>query len=191
MRRRDMLRLTGAAAAIAAVGSGKVLPPDTGDMFSSIAAGDPGPLTQIQTSYATDMALGRMAAADRPVMWRLARWADDGDSDILRVNAAGILGKAASADFSGMPAAVMLRDRDVRGRWLRALVGRVGTDTGRLSTEVLNPADSGARWCAGWLLAQDGSAAARQALAQALRTDSVTENVRSFGQLLIGENPCS
>jgi exopolysaccharide biosynthesis polyprenyl glycosylphosphotransferase len=96
-----MLRLTGAAAAIAAVGSGKVLPPDTEDMFSSIAASDPGPLTQIQTSYATDMALGRMAAADRPVMWRLARWADDGDSDILRVNAAGILGKAASADFSG------------------------------------------------------------------------------------------
>ena len=66
MRRRDMLRLAGAAAAIAAVGSGKVLPPDTEDMFSSIAAGDLGPLTQIQTSYATDMALGRMAAADRP-----------------------------------------------------------------------------------------------------------------------------
>ena len=87
VRRRDMLRLAGAAAAIAAVGSGEVLPPDTGDMFSSIAAGDPGPLTQIQTSYATDMALGQMAAADRPVMWRLARWADDGDSDILRVNA--------------------------------------------------------------------------------------------------------
>ena len=191
VKRRDMLRLTGAAAAIAAIGGGRTLPPNTEDMFSSIAGGDAGPLTQIQTSYATDMALGRMAAADRPVMWRLARWADDGDTDILRVNAAGILGKAASADFSGMPAAVMLRDRDVRGRWLRALVGRVGTDTGRLSTEVLNPADSGARWCAGWLLAQDGSAAARQALAQALRTDSVTENVRSFGQLLIGENPCS
>jgi len=131
-----MLRLTGAAAAIAAVGGGKTLPPDTEDMFSSIAAGDAGPLTKIQTSYATDMALGRMAAADRPVMWRLARWADDGDSDILRVNAAGILGKAASSDFSGTPAAVMLRDRDVRARWLRALVGRVGTDTGRLSAEV-------------------------------------------------------
>src|SRR6202035_2559118 len=42
VKRRDMLRLTGAAAAIAAVGSGRVLPPDTEDMFSSIAAGDPG-----------------------------------------------------------------------------------------------------------------------------------------------------
>ena len=90
-------------------------------------------------------------------MWRLARWADDGDSDILRVNAAGILGKAASADFSGVPAAVMLRDRDVRARWLHALAGRVGRDTGKLGAEVLNPHDSGARWCAGWLLAQDGA----------------------------------
>jgi hypothetical protein len=187
VKRRDMLRLTGAAAAIAAVGGRKVLPPDTEDMFSSIAAGDPGPLTQIQTSYATDMALGRMAAADRPVMWRLARWADDGRSDILRVNAAGILGKAASADFSGMPAAVMLRDRDVRARWLRALVGRTGRSTDQLAGEILNPDDSGARWCAGWLLAQDGSPAARQALAQALRSEPVAENIRTFGLLLNGE----
>ena len=156
-----MLRLTGAAAAIAAIGGGKVLPPDTEDMFSSIAAGDAGPLTQIQTSYATDMALGRMVTADRPVMWRLARWADDGDSDILRVNAAGILGKAASADFSR------------------------GTD--QLAGEILNPDDSGARWCAGWLLAQDGSPAARQALARGLRSEPVVENVRTFGLLLNGE----
>ena len=190
VKRRDLLRLTGAAAAIAAVGGGKVLPPDTEDMFSSIAAGDAGPLTQIQTTYATDMALARLAAADRPVMWRLAKWADDGGSDILRVNAAGILGKAASADFSGMPAAVMLRDRNVRGRWLRALVARTGRGTDQLSAEVLNPADSGARWCAGWLLAQDGSPAARQALTRALRSDPVTENVRTFGLLLNGENPC-
>jgi hypothetical protein len=56
---------------------------------------------------------------------------------------------------------------------------------------VLNPDDSGARWCAGWLLARDGSAAARQALAQALRNEPVTENVRAFGLLLNGENPCS
>ena len=139
-------------------------------MFSSIAAGDPGPLTQIQTSYATDMALGRMAAADRPVMWRLARWADDGDSEILRVNAAGILGMAASAGFSGTPAAVMLRDRDVRARWLHA-PGRPRRPGHRhaLGDEILNPHDSGARWCVGWLLAQDGSREAKLALTRALR----------------------
>jgi len=190
VKRRDMLRITGAAAIGAAIGLGKPSP-DGGELFASIAAGDTGPLAQIQTTYATDMALGQMAAADRPVLWRLARWAEDGGSDVLRVNAAGILGKAASQDFAGLPAVIMIRDRDVRARWLRALVARVGRDPARLSDEVLNPADSGARWCAGWLLAQDGSLATRQALARALRTEAVTENVRTFGLLLNGENPCS
>ena len=190
VKRRDMLKLTGAATFGAALGFGTPSP-DGGELFASIAAGDPGPLAQIQTSYATDIGLGRMAAADRPVLWRLARWAEDDGSDIVRVNAAGILGKAAAPDFAGLPAAVMIRDRDVRARWLRALMGRVGTDTGKLSAEILNPADSGARWCAGWLLAQDGSPDARAALTRALRNEPVTENVRTFGLLLNGENPCS
>lgn len=189
VRRRDMLRLTGAAAIGAAIGFGTPSP-DSEELFASIAAGDPGPLAQIQTTYATDMALGRLAAADRPVMWRLAKWAQDDGSDIVRVNAAGILGKAPAQDLTGLPATVMLRDRDVRTRWLRALVARVGTGTGQLAAEVINPADSGARWCAGWLLAQDGSEASRQALARALRAERVTENVRTFGLLLAGENPC-
>jgi transcriptional regulator with XRE-family HTH domain len=190
VRRRDMLRLTGVAAigAVAGVPAGS---PDSKELFASIAAGDPQPLAQIQTSHATDLALGRLAAADRPVMWRLARWADDGDRDILRVNAAGVLAKTGSLDFAGIPAAVLGRDRDVRARYLRAMVARVGHDTAQLGTEVLNPDDSGARWCAAWLLARDGSAAARQALAQALRNEPVTENVRAFGLLLNGENPCS
>jgi hypothetical protein len=186
-----MLQLTGAAAAVAAMGGGKFLPPDSEDLFSSIAAGDPGPLAQIQTSHATDLAIGRLAAAARPVLWRLARWADDGDSDILRVNASGVLAKTGALDFAGVPAAVMIRDRDVRARYLRALVARVGRDPGKLAAETLNPADSGARWCAGWLLARDGSASARKALATALRNEPVTENVRTFGLLLNGENPCS
>ena len=188
VKRRDMLRLTGAAAAGAALGFGKPSP-DGEELFASIAAGDPGPLAQIQTTYTTDMALARMAAADRPVMWRLARWADDGGSDVLRVNAAGILGKAASPDFAGLPAAVMIRDRDVRARWLRALVARTGRDSDQLAVEILNPDDSGARWCAGWLLARDGSPAARAALGRALRSEPVTENIRTFGLLLNGEKP--
>jgi hypothetical protein len=89
-----------------------------------------------------------------------------------------------------VPAAVVIRDRDVRARYLRALVARVGQDTDKLVGEALNPRDSGARWCAGWLLARDGSRAARKALATALRNEPVTENVRTFGLLLNGENPC-
>jgi PPOX class probable F420-dependent enzyme len=61
----------------------------------------------------------------------------------------------------------------------------------QLCAEVQNPADSGARWCAAWLLAQESSAAARQALARALRAEPVTENVRTIGLLLTGENPSS
>ena len=190
VKRREMLRLTGAAAAVAALGGGKFLPPDSEDLFSSIAAGDARPLAQIQTSHVTDLTLGRLAAADRPVLWRLARWADDGDSDILRVNAAGVLAKTGSLDFAGVPAAVMIRDRDVRARYLHALVARVGQDTDKVAGEALNPRDSGARWCAGWLLARDGSPASRKALATALRNEPVTENVRTFGLLLNGENPC-
>jgi Helix-turn-helix domain len=125
VKRRDMLRLTGAAATVAALGTGKPSP-DGGELFASIAAGDTGPLAQIQTSYATDLTLGQMAAADRPVLWRLAKWAGDDGSDVVRVNAAGILGKAASADFAGLPAAVMLRDRDVRARWPNRWPGWAG-----------------------------------------------------------------
>jgi hypothetical protein len=190
VRRRDMFRLTGAAAVGAMVGM-SAASPDSRELFASIAAGDQQPLAQLQTSHATDLALGRLAAADRPVLWRLARWADDGDSDILRVNAAGVLAKTGDLDFAGFPAEVLGRDRDVRTRYLRAMVARVGRDTSQFCAEVQNPADSGARWCAAWLLARDGSAASRQALGRALRTEPVTENVRTIGLLLIGENPCS
>jgi hypothetical protein len=58
----------------------------------------------------------------------------------------------------------------------------------QLISEVQSPADSGARWCAGWLLARDGSDESRQALTQALRSEPVIENVRAFGLMLNGEN---
>jgi transcriptional regulator with XRE-family HTH domain len=190
VKRRDMLRLTGAAALGAAIGIGGASP-DGEELFASIAAGDPGPLATVQTSHATDLGLGRLAAADRPILWRLARWADDGESDVVRVNAAGVLAKAGQLEFAGVPASVMTRDRDVRARYLRAMVARVGRDTGELAAEALNPRDSGARWCAGWLLAQDGSHEAKLALTRALRSEPVLDNVRSFGLLLNGENPCS
>jgi hypothetical protein len=120
-------------------------------------------------------------------MWRLARWAEDGDSDILRVNAAGVLAKTNDLEFAGLPAEILDRDVDVRTRYLRALVARIGHDKRLLSAEVLNPADSGARWCAGWLLARDGSAESKQALARALRSEPVIENVRALGLMLNGE----
>jgi len=79
----------------------------------------------------------------------------------------------------------------LKPRYLRAMVARVGRDTDGLAAEALNPRDSGARWCAGWLLAREGNPASRKALAAALRNEPVAENIRSFGLLLNGENPCS
>jgi hypothetical protein len=42
----------------------------------------------------------------------------------------------------------MTRDRDVRARYLRAMVACVGRDTDELAAETLNPRGAGARWCA-------------------------------------------
>jgi hypothetical protein len=126
VRRRDMLRLTGVAAigAVARVPAGSS---DSKELFASIAAGDPQPLAQIQTSHATDLALSRQAATDRPVMWRLVRWADDGDRDILRVNAAGVLAKTGSLDSAGLPAAVQACLQASRAAKHRGLTGRAAT----------------------------------------------------------------
>ena len=84
-------------------------------------------------------------------MLRLARWADDGGSAVLRVNAAGILAKTRSVDSAGLAAAALRRDRDMRVCYLRAVSARVGTGTRQLAAELVNPAGAGARWCSAWL----------------------------------------
>jgi transcriptional regulator with XRE-family HTH domain len=189
LRRRDVLMLAGAA-------SGGLIPGTASckaglEMFTSVAAGDPGSLESMQTSHQMDLMLAGLAAADRPVLLRLARWADDGGSDVLRVNAAGILAKTTQLDYAGLATAALRRDREVRLRYLRAVAARVGTGTRRLAAELRNPADAGARWCSAYLLAADGSDHARRALAGALRSEPVTEVVRTVGLLLHGDDPCT
>lgn len=61
----------------------------------------------------------------------------------------------------------------------------------RLAAELSNPRDVGARWCAAWLLGQDGSSGAMAALAAALRTEPVTETVRTIGMILNADDPCT
>jgi hypothetical protein len=189
LRRRDMLMLAGAVSGglIAGTASYKA----GVEMFTSVAAGDSGSLGSVQTSHQTDLMLAGLAAADRPVLLRLARWADDGDSDVLRVNAAGILAKTTQLDYAGLATAALRRDREVRLRYLRAVAARVGTGTRGLAAELRNPADAGARWCSAYLLATEGSDHARRALATALRSEPVTEVVRTIGLLLHGDDPCT
>jgi hypothetical protein len=79
----------------------------------------------------------------------------------------------------------------MRIRYLRAVSVRVGTGTRQLAAELVNPADAGARWCSAWLLGRGGSPGAGRFLARALRTERVTENVRTIGMILNGDDPCS
>lgn len=196
VRRREMLQaaMAAAAGALAAgtVGgaTAKAAAATCTDLYSSIACGDDGPLATVQTAHQTDMMLAGMISSDRPVLMRLARWADDGGSDVLRVNAAGILAKTRLAEPSDLAVAVLRRDADVRHRYLWAVSRRVGADTERLITELANKSDAGARWCSAWLLSQRPRPAGRRAIARALRGEPVTENVRTFGMLLNGDDPC-
>jgi transcriptional regulator with XRE-family HTH domain len=189
VQRRDMLKLAGAIAGSAMLGTPARAAGE--DLYSSIAAGDASGLAMAQTSHKTDLILAGLAGADRPVMLRLVRWADEGGSAVLRVNAAGILAKTRSPDTAGLAAAALRRDRDMRVRYLRAVSARVGTGTHRLAAELVNPADAGARWCSAWLLGQDGSPVAARALALALRTERLTENIRTIAMILNGDDPGS
>ncbi|MGH8883034.1 MAG: hypothetical protein ACRD0P_37775, partial [Stackebrandtia sp.] len=165
--------------------------PDTAaELMASVAGGDSAPLAGIQTTHQTDLALSSLAGADRGSLLRLGRWMHDGGSAVLRVNATGILAKTSSADMLDEVALTLGRDSEVRDLYVWALSTRVGYRTGALAAEVLNPRDAGARWCAAWLLGQDGSPAARAALTVALRREQLRENVRAIGLMLNGADPC-
>lgn len=188
VKRRQFIRL----AALSSASSLLDIPDTATELLASIAGGDPGPLTDVQTTHRTDLAVSQLASTDRSSLHRLARWMDDGDTAVLRVNAAGILAKiTGQLDVLDDVALTLVRDEQARDRYIWALGRRIGDTVPALAAEVLNPRDAGARWCAARLLGQDGSPAARDALATALRRDPVRENVRTIGLILSGVDPCT
>lgn len=156
----------------------------------SIAGGDSSPLTTVQTSHQTDLLISALTTQDRSVVRRLTRWMIDGESDVLRVNATGILAKVTSSELSDGVALSLDRDSQVRARYLSAVKARIGQDRSTVIQELGNLRDSGARWCAAFLLAQDRSREARQALAGALHTEPARENLRAIARALNGALPC-
>ncbi len=188
MRRRDMLRAS--AAVIAAAGMAPAIAAAGRDLFDTITVGDAGPLGLVQTAHETDLMLAGLSAGDRPAMLHLARWADDGETAVLRVNAAGILAKTPDLDAAGAAAGALRRDPEVRARYLSAVSARLARTARPASAELFNTGDAGARWCSAYLLAQDGTPPARRALGRALRTEPVAEVVRSIGLILNGDSPC-
>lgn len=183
VRRRAFLQLAAVAPVLG-------VPDTAADLMASIASGDSGPLAEVQTTHRADLALAQLADTDRASLLRLGRWMSDGASDVLRVNAAGILAKTTNPDMLDEVALALSRDGQARHRYMLALAARVGDSVPALAGEVLNQRDAGARWCAAWLLGKDGSPAARSALTAALHREPVRENVRAIGLILSGVDPC-
>ena len=160
--RREFFRVAALVAANAKVAS---------ELTASLAGNDPGPLTTIQTTHGTDMAIATLA--DRGTVLRLRRWLEDGDDPVLRVNAAGILAKVPGQFEAGQVAAALARDAEVRSRYMIAVVARVCAlewsvatkfaeqparfpqpvlAAQRFAHEAVNDRDAGARWCSAAML---------------------------------------
>src|SRR5262249_58601815 len=121
----------------------------------------------------TDLVIATML--DASSVRRLHRWMTDGADPVLRVNAAGILAKLPDQTRARDVATVLAGDDATRHLYTTAVLARVcvlGWDAAqriaadpltipagkarfiaqRLASEVLNPRDAGARWCAATML---------------------------------------
>jgi hypothetical protein len=153
------------------------------DMYSTVAAGDDGPLATVQTTHAVDHAIQRLAVRETKSVAQLLSWLHDGSSAVLRVNAAGILAKTGSPELADEVALALLRDADTRRLYLAAVRQRVGVDPLHLVAELTNPADSGARWCAAWLMSGTEHSAA---IVEAMRVEQSKENIRAMALAVTG-----
>lgn len=98
MHRRHLFQF-----AAATIGSLVVTGDEAGaarDLYTTIACGDDGPLTGVQTSHAVDHVIQRLAVRETKSIAQLLTWLTDGSNPILRVNAAGILAKTGSPDLA-------------------------------------------------------------------------------------------
>jgi transcriptional regulator with XRE-family HTH domain len=164
MNRRDFLSLTALT-----VAHGKL----AAEMTASIAGSDFGPLTTVQTTHGTDLVIASLV--DKPSTLKLKRWMFDGETPILRVNAAGILAKTPGQSSANAISEVLEHDLEARNLYSTAVAARAcaipwssasrlasGTArltqkqahfiATRLADEVLNPRDAGARWCSAVML---------------------------------------
>lgn len=162
VNRRSFFKVAGLVA-----GNAKI----AAELAASIAGNDPGPLAAVQTTHGTDLAIATLA--DRGAVAHLRRWLDDGDSAVLRVNAAGILAKVPGQVEARRVTTALNRDAEVRDRYMTAVVARVcGLEWSvaadfahnpsgfphpilvaqRFAREAVSDRDAGARWCAAAML---------------------------------------
>ncbi len=143
------------------------------ETIAAVAGGDAGLLTAQQTSHGTDLVIASMV--DASSARRLRRWMSDASDPVLRVNAAGILAKVPDQGPARDVATVLAGDDATRHLYATAVLSRVcvldwnvaqriaanplavpvrkaAFMARRLTSEVLNPRDAGARWCAATVL---------------------------------------
>ncbi|MDT3398486.1 helix-turn-helix transcriptional regulator [Streptomyces sp. B1866] len=146
--------------------------PAANELVTSIAGNDPGPITAIQTTHATDLLIASLT--DKTARKRLKQWMGDGSTPLLRVNAMGILAKVPGQDFSVDVCRSLSHDADARRLYMTAVIARISglpwhtaeriaADpcslpskatflASRCANEVTNPGDAGARWCSATML---------------------------------------
>ncbi len=159
------------------------------EIVSAIAAGDTGPLATVQTSHETDLLISHFASGDAATSRRLVRWLEEGPA-VLRVNACGIVAKSARPELVDSATHALRRDHEIRDLYLRAVGNRVGTSPQALIKELYNPRDAGARWCSAMLLRDHPDESTTSALRAALRSEPISENIRTIGMILSGVDPC-
>jgi hypothetical protein len=141
------------------------------EMTASIGQGDYSPLTRVQTTQRTDLVIASLRGhAERR---KLRGWMDNGGSEILRVNAAGILAKTPDQDTAELVATVLENDANTRRLYSNCrhrMGGRVALDH-RGQTRIrtypadleafpripvrqrgAQPRDAGTRWCSAAML---------------------------------------
>jgi transcriptional regulator with XRE-family HTH domain len=145
-------------------------------MVDTLAAHDPGPLATMQTTHGTDLVIAHKVSGDKAATGSLRRWMADGETAVLRVNAAGILAKLPGQQAAEQISRVLAHDTETRQLYKTAVLARVGAIewdkasavvTGqagaltpaqarflaaRLAAEAVNPRDAGARWCSAVML---------------------------------------
>jgi hypothetical protein len=172
MNRREIFTLAAAALGITLTTDDRET---VNDLYASIASGDHTPLSTIQTTHAVDHSLQALTTREKRTVKRLRAWLADGDTAELRVNSMGILAKTRDIDLADEVALALMRDHEARDLYLAAVRRRVSDDRDALVVELQNERDSGARWCAAYLLAGTGHASA---IARAMRTEPSRETLR-------------
>lgn len=194
---------------IASTAAAAAMPDVAVDVFRDIAAERVGLLSSVQTSHATDKAIGTLVARDAPAVASLVKWSKRGPA-VLRVNSVGILAKVGSPLLDDNVVTALKTDSEVRQLYLTAVCARVlaipwdqaqhatqaapaaEPDLAAFARELTNTTDSGARMCSLLMLAQSRDhdpATVDTALQQALGNEPSRELLRCLGGVLAGLDP--